>query len=946
MMISPLPKAGGYNLLITRVTWTMIQRIKALFSAPVFEGDLEKTLKSRELNNILNILLIGMVIFTILMPVFAAGWPPCWYFVLPLYLIYLGGQWLMRSGHVRAASRVLVLGMWLSVTAAEVTQGGVKAPAFAGNIVVILGAAILDGFGQAVAYLALTLVKGLLLILADEFGYLPHAVELAYSNRLILLTQMFIATMVTALLRMATMGMRVSLAHAHRELVERRLMEKSLLESEQRFRQLYETTQKQTQELALVGQVRTAMAQELDLPILLRNVVESIAASFGYTLVSIYLLEGDTLCLQHQVGYAKTIPKIALSQGVIGRSVRSGKPILLEDVRTEPEFLGAIENLVSEICIPLFDEGHAVGALNVESTHDTKLTESDLKLLTGLGEHISLAIRQARLYSGLQRRNRILSALEESTLVLMSRLELNEVLRTVVSQAAQIMDTSHGFLYLVQPDEQTLQMTVGTGVYADSIGKNLKPREGLAGKVWMSGQPLNIPHYQAWAGRSLQFNGIDFHAVAGVPLTSQSRVVGVLGLAHLEPGRSFSEEDIELLSHFARLASVALENGRLYSMVQQELADRKRAEEALKEAETLYRTLVETTSIVAYRDKPDELGSSLYISPQIERLLGYTPEEWLSRPTFWTTLVHPDDRSRVEEDVSRYVTKKDRSSVEYRMRTKAGEWRWVQDETVIVRDQAGVPQYIHGVFIDLTELKQAEQEREQLIADLENKNAELERYAYAVSHDLKSPLVTIRGFLGFVEQDSHAGDFVRLEADIQRIKDATDRMQHLLGELTELARVGHMTNCFESIPFRDLAQEALSLVHGRLEAGGIKVSLQPNLPEVYGDRPRLVEALQNLLENAAKYMDSQPNPEIEIGVRRDADSDIFFVRDNGMGIDPQYHAKVFELFEKLDANAAGTGIGLAIVKRIIEMHGGRIWIESRVGEGATFFFTLGNVAIR
>jgi PAS domain S-box-containing protein len=687
----------------------MIQKIKALFSAPVFEGDLEKTLKARELTNILNVLLSGTVIFTALMPVFAGRLPPRWYFVLPLYLICLGGHWLMRRGQVQISGWFLVLGLWLAVTSAEITQGGVKSSIFVGNLVVILGAAILDGFGHALGYFALTFFKGLLLILAEEYGYLPPPMEFVESSRLILLTQLFIAAMVVAFLRMATMGMRLSLAHAHRELVERRLMEKSLLESEQRYRLLYETEQKQAQELALEGQVRTAMAQELDLPFLLRNIVESIADSYGYTLVSVYLLEGNTLYLQHQVGYAKTIPKITLGKGVISRSVLSREPVLLEDVRTDPQFLGAIENLVSEICIPLFDEGRVVGALNVESTQDTKLTESDLKLLTGLGEHVSLAIRQARLYSGLQRQNRILSALEEATLVLMRRLDLTEVLGTIVSQAARIMDTPHGYLYLVQTDEHSMQMTVGTGVFADSMGKHLKPQEGLAGKVWMSGQPLNIPLYHTWTGRSPQYSDIEFHAVVGVPLTSQAHVVGVTGLAYVEPGRIFSDEDIELLSHFAKLASIALENARLYSLAQQELVERSRAEEALKQAETLYRTLVEQTSIVVYRDAPDGSGTPLYISPQIETLLGYSVEEWLSDPSFWQRVIHPEDLPRVLESLGHCLSAEGKSSIEYRMRRKNGAWCWVRDETLTVKDADGNAQFVHGVFMDISDRKQAEE---------------------------------------------------------------------------------------------------------------------------------------------------------------------------------------------------------------------------------------------
>lgn len=247
-----------------------------------------------------------------------------------------------------------------------------------------------------------------------------------------------------------------------------------------------------------------------------------------------------------------------------------------------------------------------------------------------------------------------------------------------------------------------------------------------------------------------------------------------------------------------------------------------------------------------------------------------------------------------------------------------------------------------GMVRDITVRKWAETEREALINELETKNSELERFTYTVSHDLKSPLITIKGFLGLLREDAQKGDTARLHKDLERISDASDKMQVLLNELLELSRIGRLVNPSEVIPFGVLAREAMDLVQGRIQARGIQVDLQSDLPEVYGDHPRLVEVLQNLIDNAAKFMGDQAKPCIEIGLHGYAPDGkpVLFVRDNGIGIAPEYHERVFGLFNKLDIQSEGTGVGLAIVKRIIEVHGGRIWLESQAGKGAAFFFSL------
>ena len=193
----------------------------------------------------------------------------------------------------------------------------------------------------------------------------------------------------------------------------------------------------------------------------------------------------------------------------------------------------------------------------------------------------------------------------------------------------------------------------------------------------------------------------------------------------------------------------------------------------------------------------------------------------------------------------------------------------------------------------------------------------------------------------FNKQDALSGNTERLKKDIQRIQEAVHKMQKLLSELLELSRIGRMMNAPEVIAFDELVNEAVDIVHGRLEEHGVSVHVHANLSTVYGDRPRLVETLQNLIDNAAKYMGDQNAPDIEIGQRgEESGMPVFFVKDNGMGIAPEHHERVFGLFNKLDSRSEGTGVGLALVKRIIEVHGGRIWVESEAGKGATFLFTL------
>ncbi len=242
------------------------------------------------------------------------------------------------------------------------------------------------------------------------------------------------------------------------------------------------------------------------------------------------------------------------------------------------------------------------------------------------------------------------------------------------------------------------------------------------------------------------------------------------------------------------------------------------------------------------------------------------------------------------------------------------------------------------------ELNQEIKERERVSSELEIQNAELERFAYTVSHDLKSPLVTITGFLDLLRADIAAENAERIGSDMDKINHAAEKMSALLEDLLELGRIGRVVGDPVACDLSEIARQASQLVDTTAREQGIEVTID-EMPEVEGDATRLVEVFQNLIENAVKFMGDQDSPRIHIGSEESDDWVRCFVRDNGVGIAPEYHDQVFGLFERLSSRVGGSGVGLALVRRIIEVHGGKIWVDSDgSGRGSTFWLTLPRTA--
>jgi PAS domain S-box-containing protein len=381
--------------------------------------------------------------------------------------------------------------------------------------------------------------------------------------------------------------------------------------------------------------------------------------------------------------------------------------------------------------------------------------------------------------------------------------------------------------------------------------------------------------------------------------------------------------------------------GRIYLFsVIHDVTERMAAETALAESAERFRRAQDAANAGTWEwDLPTNRN---FWSEKVWDLYGLDAVKNPASYDSWLESIRPEDRAGVAQVIQEAAAKGIPIMAEWRVnRGPAQKERWLMSRGQPVVDETGIVKKYRGIVIDITEQKVAEHQREALIRELEQKNAELERFTYTVSHDLKSPLITIKGFAGLLEDDAHKGDPVQLRKDILRITTAADTMQALLADLLELSKVGRIVGTPKKIGFDTLAREAVDLLAVPLAERGVTIEIAPDLPEVNVDPTRIREVLVNLIENAIKFLGNRPDPLIRIGVELDGDGPVFFVQDNGIGIDPRYLERVFNLFEKLDPNSLGTGIGLTIVRRIIVFHGGKIWADSEgPGKGTTFRFTL------
>jgi PAS domain S-box-containing protein len=409
------------------------------------------------------------------------------------------------------------------------------------------------------------------------------------------------------------------------------------------------------------------------------------------------------------------------------------------------------------------------------------------------------------------------------------------------------------------------------------------------------------------------------------------------------------------------LSPLETEIGMLVTGVIRDVTERKLYEAQLQKAEARYRSLVEEIPAVTFMAALDEGINELYVSPQIVDLLGFTQEEWVNDPVLWHRQLHPEDRERWHQEFARTCATAEPFRSVYRFVARDGRVVWVLGEAKVVRDREGRPMFLQGVAFDITRMKSAEEELKALnrtlndrvaeqTAALERSNEALALYGDRVAHEMKKPLRRISDALDGPTNPALPKDTP--EKKLAKIRLIVDEMRILVEEMLGYALVSKEACNFVPVDCAALMREVRSELQNDLAASGAKLTCR-SLPVVIGHRETLKSVFRNLIDNAIKYRGNQPL-KIRVTAQLQGETWRFGVQDNGMGIKKHpehikkinYWEKIFVLFQRHYEKGPGGdkipghGIGLSYCRRVIEHHGGKIWVESEYGKGSTFYFTL------
>jgi PAS domain S-box-containing protein len=388
-------------------------------------------------------------------------------------------------------------------------------------------------------------------------------------------------------------------------------------------------------------------------------------------------------------------------------------------------------------------------------------------------------------------------------------------------------------------------------------------------------------------------------------------------------------------------------------IIGRDITERRRAEDEVRESESRYRIVMEQTGQLIYDwDIPT---GTIHWAGDIEQITGYTAEEFQHvNIEGWEERLHPDDRRKTIEILKSHSVGSERhyKNIGYRFQRKDGVYIYIEESGVFLRDETGKAYRMLGTMKDISERKRVEQQIQALnrsleqrvkdrTAQLEAANKELEAFSYSVSHDLKSPLRALDGFSQIILEDYADRLDDRGMDCLARIRSASQRMGQLIEDMLKLSRITQKEMKFAEVDLSALARKIVDELQAENPERKVDFVVPPTLP-VRGDASLLQIALQNLLGNAWKFTALKSEARIELGSMRQDGREVHFVRDNGAGFNMDYAIKLFQAFQRLHRKEEfeGTGIGLAIVKRIVMKHGGEIWARSEIGQGATFYFTL------
>jgi two-component system cell cycle sensor histidine kinase/response regulator CckA len=581
------------------------------------------------------------------------------------------------------------------------------------------------------------------------------------------------------------------------------------------------------------------------------------------------------------------------------------------------------------LVVPLFSRRQEMlGFLWADDPEDSLLPSDErLQTLRMFADQAARALDSAEQVRTLSLRNEEMAALHDSTLSVLGELHAAPTLELVVERACDLLGTAHGYVYLLDEDTDRMEVRVGTGELARYVGSTIKRSDGLSGRVWAEDRPLAVSDYLTWENRLQRYDDAAFQGIAGVPLHSRGRVVGVLGVAKRNVGQ-FGDEALELLERFGRLAELALEKGRLY--------------EELGRSRELYRRVVESSNELISLTSPD--GRLLYASPAFEAILGRDPKSLLG--VHGVDLVHPDDLGRLHE------THLPGATHVFRALHADGSWVSLEAVTSEIRDDAGELEMVLVTARDVTEQRRAEAERAALEEELRQaqKMEAVGRLAGGIAHDFNNLLTAITGYSEVALDRLNRGGVPRDE--IGSIREAGLRAASLTRQLLAFSRKQMLD--LHVLDLGEIVTDTAKML-GRVLGENVEIVLTfgPELGKTRADASQIAQVLLNLAINGRDAMPDGGT--LMITTSNAGPGDPLFaahpalpageyvrltVEDTGTGMDEETLPRIFEPFFTTKGVGEGTGLGLSTVHGIVHQLDGQLWVESEPGCGARFEILL------
>jgi len=691
------------------------------------------------------------------------------------------------------------------------------------------------------------------------------------------------------------------------------------------------TARRQSALLRLSAQIAAA-ADEYDV---CRSVVSGLHdEALGYDFLGVFLVDPATgeRVLRASVGWPDVPASLRIppGHGISERPLLDGQLHYTPEVTRDAHYLPAL-NSGSEVDLPLLIEGRPIGVLAVESTEPNAFGTHDFEILTAAAEQASIAIARARLLvsqaqllEAERRRADEQQALLDTLTDLSAELELSKLFQAVLERAATLLGVAGGELAIFDDAKQELVIIANHNTGTVSTGTRLKVGEGAMGHVARTLEPLIIPDYHTWAGRSAQYAQVEAHAVAVVPLLIRGRLVGALSVWHADPRKQFGAGDLRLINLFAPQAAIAIENARLFSAAQHQ---KQYFEELVKNS---------PVAVVAL-DTDDNIVSC---NPMFEKLFGYAEAEVVGKNL---------DALITTEEMRREAVSYTRQAADHHA-VKAVRQRLRRDGTLVDVEVLAVPVTVGGervgvmgLYHDITELLLARREAEAA-------NSAKSQFLASMSHELRTPLNAIIGYSEMLEEEAQDTGQDGFVPDLQKIRAAGRHLLALINDILDLSKIeaGKLELFLETFDLRSTVGEVATTVAPLVEknANRLEVRCAADLGHMHSDLTRTRQILLNLLSNACKFTQ---HGTIGLSAERERAADgaewvVLRVSDSGIGMTAEQMAKLFEAFSQADASTSrhygGTGLGLAITRRFSRMMGGDVTVESEAGRGSTFTVRL------